>query len=105
MLTLSVPAIDHSVLPHKVETRPKATMEWLSRLPFASPINTAQQRVMALYRPAVARAASGLEVPLSKSGIPPYPQQRQAGSLLGELHAEHSIGNKYLLRSLSSHRT
>ena len=123
MLTLSVPAIDHSVLPHNVEIRPKATMEWLSRLPFASPIDTAQQLVMALYtlnripldedergallalyRPAVALVASSLEILLSESGIPPHPQQRQAGSLLGELHAEHSIGYKHLLRSLSTRR-
>ena len=49
MLTLSVPKIDHSVQPHKVDTQPKATMEWLSRLPFANPIDTAQQLVLALY--------------------------------------------------------
>jgi len=123
MLTLSVPKIDDSVQPHKVETRPKATMEWLSRLPFSSPIDTAQQLVLALYtlnripldedergallalyRPAVARAASSLEMLLSDSGIPPHPQQRQAGSLLGELHAEHSIGYKHLLRTLSTRR-
>ncbi|OZA14690.1 MAG: hypothetical protein B7X94_00575 [Hydrogenophilales bacterium 17-62-8] len=123
MLTLSVPTIDHSMRPHKVETRPKATTAWLSRLPFASPIDAAQQLAMALYtlnripldedergallalyRPVVARAASSLEVLLSESGIPPHPQQRQAGSLLGELHAEHSIGYKHLLRSLTSRR-
>lgn len=123
MLTLSVPQTDNSVLQHTVETRPKATAEWLARLPFASPIDTAQQLVMALYtlnripldeddrgallalyRPVVARAAASLETLLSESGVPPHPQQRQAGSLLGELHAEHSIGYKHLLRSLATRR-
>ena len=52
----------------------------------------------------VARAASSLETLLSDSGVPPHPQQRQAGSLLGELHAEHSIGYKHQLRSLTTRR-
>ncbi len=123
MLTLSVPTIDDSVQPHKVETRPKATIEWLSRLPFANPVDTAQQlalalytlnripldedergALLALYRPVIARAAASLEVLLSDAGIPPHPQHRQVGALLGELHAEHSIGYKHLLRSLSSRR-
>lgn len=123
MLTLNVPRTDNSVLQHTVETRPKATAEWLARLPFASPVDTAQQLVMALYtlnripldeddrgallalyRPVVARAASSLETLLSEAGVPPHPQQRQAGSLLGELHAEHSIGYKHLLRSLTTRR-
>ena len=123
MLTLKVPQTSNSVLQHKVETRPKATTEWLARLPFASPIDTAQQLVMALYtlnrrpldgddrgallalyRPVVARAASSLETLLSESGVPPHPQQRQAGSLLGELHAEHSIGYKHQLHSLTTRR-
>ena len=123
MLTLNVPQTNNSVLQHQVETRPKVTTEWLARLPFANPIETAQQLVMALYtlnrmpldeddrgallalyRPVVARAASSLETLLSESGVPPHPQQRQAGALLGELHAEHSIGYKHQLRSLTTRR-
>ena len=76
MLTLNIPDKD-SVLQHPAETRPKVVAEWLGRLPFASPADTAQQLVvglyalnrheladddryalMALYRPVVARAIS-----------------------------------------------
>lgn len=123
MPTFSIPQTDKTVLQHRVETRPKATAEWLARLPFANAIDTAQQLVMALYtlnrmaldeddrgallalyRPVIARASSSLETLLSESGIPPHPQQRQAGTLLAELHAEHSIGYKHLLRSLTTRR-
>lgn len=112
-----------ALLPHKIETRPKATAEWLARLPFASPVESAQHLVMALYalnrmqldeddrgallalyRPAVARATSGLEILLAESGVPPHPQQRQAGSLLGELQAELCAGHRQLLRSLTTRR-
>lgn len=122
MLTLDVPPADTSLLQHRIETRPKATLEWLARLPFASPIDTAQQLVlalytlnripldeddrsalMALYRPVVARAAASLEVLLLEAGVPP-PQQRQAGTLLRELQTEYSIGCKHVLRSLSGRR-
>ncbi|MBT9568413.1 MAG: hypothetical protein IV085_08960 [Thiobacillus sp.] len=123
MLTLDVPQTDASLLQHKIETRPKATLEWLARLPFASPIDTAQQLVlalytlnrvpldedarialMALYRPVVARAAASLEVLLLEAGVPPPPQQRQAGTLLRELQTEYSVGCKHGLRSLSGRR-
>lgn len=123
MPTFSIPQTDKTVLQHQVEIRPKATAEWLARLPFANAIDTAQKLVMALYtlnrmaldeddrgallalyRPVIARASSNIETLLSESGIPPHPQQRQAGTLLGELHAEHSIGYKHLLRSLSTRR-
>ena len=123
MLTLDVPQTDPTLLKHKVETRPKATLEWLSRLPFASPIETAQQLGLALYtlnripleedarsallaqyHPFVTRAATSLEVLLLEAGVPPPPQQRQAGALLRELHIEYSIGCKQLIRSLSTRR-
>ena len=122
MVSFSVPHTD--VVPHhSVETRPKATAAWLDRLPFSNPVDTAHQLVqalytlnrmplgeddrgalLALYRPVVARAASSLETVLSESGVPPHPQQRQAGTLLSELHAEHGIGYKHLLRSLTTRR-
>ena len=123
MFTLSVPLADPSTITHTVETRTGATSEWLARLPFASPVEAAQQLVtalhalnripldeddrialLALYRPVVARVATSLETQLSESGVPPLPQQQQAGSLLRELHTEHGIGYKHLLRSLSSRR-
>lgn len=123
MLTLDVPHTDASLLQHKIETRPKATLEWLGRLPFARPIDAAQQLVvalytlnrvpldeddrfalLALYRPVVARAAASLEVLLLDAGVPPPPQQRQAGTLLRELQMEYSIGCKHVLRSLSDRR-
>jgi len=123
MLTLDVPQTDAALLQHQIETRPKATLEWLARLPFASPIDAAQQLVlalytlnriplaeddrialMALYRPVVARAAASLEVLLLEAGVPPPPQQRQAGTLLRELQTEYSIGCKHVLRSLSGRR-
>ncbi|HEY9100417.1 MAG TPA: hypothetical protein VIN38_16245 [Thiobacillus sp.] len=123
MLTLDVPQTDPTLLNHKIETRPKATLEWLSRLPFASPIETAQQLGLALYtlnrtpldedarsallaqyHPFVTRAAASLEVLLLEAGVPPPPQHRQAGTLLRELQLEYSIGCKHLIRSLSTRR-
>ena len=122
MHTLNVPG-NEPVLQHTVETRPKAVAEWLDRLPFASPVETAQQLVMALYalnrhplgadeghallalyRPVVARAAAGLEALLAESGVPPHAQQRQIGTLLRELQIEHSIGYKQVLLAQSSRR-
>lgn len=123
MITLKAPRPEASVLQHAVETRPKATAEWLARLPFASPVDTAQQLVMALYslnrqplsedaryallalyRPVVARAADSLETLLAESGVPPHAQQRHNGVLLRELLIEHSIGYKHLLLALGSQR-
>ncbi len=122
MLTLNLPGPD-AALQHKVETRPKAVANWLDRLPFASPTDTAQQIVMALYglnrhalgeddrsallalyRPVVARAAASLEAQLAESGVPPHAQQRQAGALLRELHIEHGIGYKQVLQALTQRR-
>jgi hypothetical protein len=122
MLNLTVPGTD-PVLQHKVETRPKAITEWLDRLPFASPTDTAQQLAMALYalnrqplgaddryallalyRPVLARAAASLEALLTDSGVPPHAQQRQIGALLRELHIEHSIGYKQTLLGLTQRR-
>ena len=122
MLTLNVPGTD-AVLQHTAETRPKAVAEWLDRLPFASPVETAQQLVMALYalnrhplgaddrhallalyRPVVARAVASLEALLAESGVPPHAQQRQIGTLLRELHIEHSIGYKQVLLALANRR-
>jgi len=104
------------LLQQRVETRPKAVAAWLDRLPFASPMDTAQQLVAALYalnrhpldederyallalvRPAVARAAAALETLLADSGVPPHAQQRQIGALLRELHLEHSLGYQRVL--------
>lgn len=122
MLTLNIPDKD-SVLQHPAETRPKVVAEWLGRLPFASPADTAQQLVvglyalnrheladddryalMALYRPVVARAAASLEAQLADSGVPPHAQQRQLGALLRELHVEHSIGYKQVLLAQTTRR-
>jgi len=122
MLILNVPGTD-AVLQHTVETRPKAVAEWLDRLPFASPADTAQQllialyalnrqplgaderhALLALYRPVVARAVASLETLLAESGVPPHAQQRQTGTLLRELQIEHSIGYKQVLLALSSRR-
>jgi cyclic-di-GMP-binding protein len=117
MLKFSVPGTD-PLLQHTVETRPKAVAEWLDRLPFASPADTAQQLVtalyalnrhlrhalLALYRPVVARAAASLEAMLAESGVPPHAQQRQIGALLRELHIEHSIGYKQVMLALIHRR-
>lgn len=122
MLTLSVPTIDPA-RQHTGETRPKAVAAWLERLPFASPVDTAQQLVtalyalnrrpldegarttlLALYRPVVARVSASLETLLAESGVPPHAQQRQIGALLRELQIEHSIGYKHLLLALTGHR-
>ena len=89
MLTLSVPSLDPA-FPHPAETRPKALSAWLARLPYASPMETAQQLVtalyalnrrpldetvratlLALYRPVVARVGASLETLLAESGVPP----------------------------------
>lgn len=118
MLELNVPRTD---IPQqgKVGTDPRETAEWLERLPFASPVDAAQQLAMALYalnrrplagdarlgllalyRPVVARAAGSLEALLLESGVPPHQQQRQIGVLLRELHNEHATGYKQALRAL-----
>ena len=122
MLTLSVPDLDPA-FPHPAETRPKAVSAWLARLPYASPMETAQQLVtalyalnrrpldeaarttlLALYRPVVARVSASLEMLLAESGVPPHAQQRQVGALLRELQIEHGIGYKHLLLALSRRR-
>lgn len=122
MLDFSVPRTD-APQTAKVETRPRETAEWLERLPFASPIDAAQQlamalyalnrrplvsdarlALMALYRPVVARAAASLEALLLESGVPPHQQQRQIGILLRELHNEHAIGYKQALLALTDGR-
>ncbi len=122
MLNLSVPGPDPAAQ-RPAETRPKAVAEWLDRLPFASPVDTAQQLLMALYalnrhpldaddrhtllalvRPVLARAATSLEAMLADSGVPPHAQQRQIGALLRELHIEHSIGYKQVVLALTQRR-
>lgn len=122
MLDLSVPDTV-SISQYPVETRPKAIGAWLDRLPFASPADTARHllmalhalnrhpldaedrhALMALYRPVVARAASSLEALLADSGVPPHAQQRQLGTLLRDLHIEHSIGYKQMLLAFSQRR-
>jgi hypothetical protein len=119
MLTRQAPDIG-PVLKPMVETRPKAVVEWLDRLPFASPMDAAQQlldalhalnrhplggdarhALLVLYHPVVARAAASLEALLAESGVPPHAQQRQTGALLRELLTEYSIGYKRLLLALS----
>jgi hypothetical protein len=121
MLTLNLPRTGPSALQHAVETRPKATTEWLARLPFASPADAAQQllgalyalnrhalgederyALLPLYRPAVARAAASLETLLAGAGVPPLAQQQQTGTLLRELRIEHSIGYKHVLQAMLS---
>jgi len=123
MLTLKVPRIDDPGLRRPVETQPKATAAWLARLPFASPVDTAQQLVTALYalnrhplgederyallalfRPVVARAAANLETLLVEAGVPPHAQQRQGGMLLRELLIEHSFGYKHVLLAQGNRR-
>lgn len=123
MLTLNVPRTEDSVLLKEVETRPKATSEWLARLPLASPADAAQQLVMtlhtlnryplsaddrhalmALYRPVVMSVAGSLESMLSDTGVPPHAQQRQTGVLLRELLTEHGIGYKQLLLTMLNRR-
>jgi hypothetical protein len=122
MLNLHVPATD-PVLKQTTETRPKAVSAWLNQLPLASPMGTAQQLLMALYtlnrhpldaddryallalyRPVVTGAVSGLEALLTESAVPPNEAQRHAGTLLRELQIEHSIGYKQVLLSLTSPR-
>ena len=122
MLNFIVPDTDTG-LQHTVETRPKAVAAWLGRLPFASPTESAQQLVtalyalnrhplgtddrqalLALYRPVLARTAASLEALLAESGVPPYAQQRQIGALLRELHVEHSTGYKQVLQALTHQR-
>ncbi len=122
MLTLNIPDKD-AALQHAVETRPKAVADWLGRLPFASPADTAQQllvalyalnrhplgeddrhALLALYRPVIERAAASLESQLADAGVPPQAQQRQLGTLLRELHIEHSIGYKQALLGLANRR-
>lgn len=122
MLALSLPGTD-PVLQQKVETRPRAVAEWLDGLPFATPLEAAQQILMglyalnrhalddsdraellALYRPAVARAAASLETLIADAGLPPPPQPRQAGALLRELRIEFGTGYRHVLQGLASHR-
>ena len=121
-LTLSVPAID-PVQPHSVETRPKQVTEWLERLPFASPIDAAQQllaalsgmnrmqlgeadryKLLTLYRPAIARISQELETVLVDSGIPPLAKQRQMGAILHKLMTEQAYGYKLVLLALTKRR-
>ena len=123
MLTLNVPRTSASVPLKEVETRPKATSEWLARLPLACPADAAQQLVvalhalnryplsaddryalMALYRPVVISVAGSLESMLSDTGVPPHAQQRQTGEALRELLAEHGIGYKQLLLTMIHRR-
>ena len=122
MLDLNVPANDPA-LEGTVEIRPKAVAEWLERLPLASPADTAQQLVtalfalnrqtlgtderyalQALYRPVVERVATSLEALLVDAGVPPHAQLRQVGALLRELRIEFSIGYKQMLLSLTNLR-
>ena len=122
MLDFSLPKADPAVQ-HTVETRPKAVAAWLGRLPYASPVDAAQQLVAALnalnrhplgaddrhalltlYRPVIVRVAASLETLLAESGVPPYAQQRQAGTLLRELQRERSLGYKHLLMALTDQR-
>ena len=124
MLTLNLPRTGPSALERAVETRPKATLEWLARLPFASPADAAQQllgalyalnrytlgederyALLALYRPVVARVAASLETQLTDAGVPPLAQQQQCGTLLRELLVEHSIGYKHVLQAMLNRAT
>lgn len=122
MLTPNTSGAD-PVLQQTPETRPKAVAEWLQRLPFASPADTARQLVMALYTlnrhapgadeyhalvalycPVVARVAASLESQFADSGVPPHAQQRQIGTLLRELQTELGIGYKQILLAMANRR-
>jgi len=122
MLAFSLPQVDPLGRP-PVETRPKAVTAWLGRLPYASPVDAAQQllavlyalnrhslgaderhALLTLYRPVLVRVAASLETLLAESGVPPYAQQRQAGALLRDLQRERSIGYKHLLMALTDQR-
>ena len=106
-----------------VETRPKTVMEWLGRLPFGSPADTARQlatalyglnrhelgadehlALLALYRPMVARVTASLEAQFADSGAPPHAQQRQIGDLLRELQIELGVGYKQVLLAMANRR-
>jgi cyclic-di-GMP-binding protein len=122
MLAFSLPQADPAVQ-DTVETRPKTLAAWLDRLPYASPPDAAQQLVAALYalnrhplgaderhalltlyRPVIVRVAASLETLLAESGVPPYAQQRQIGTLLRDLQSERSLGYKHLLMALTDQR-
>ena len=115
MAVFNVPDVDPA-LKSAFETRPKPAQAWLAHLPYASPLDAGQQllsalhamnrstldvpvreALLALYRPAITRIAEGLETLLGETGIPPHTQQRQAGTLLRELHSEHAIVYQHLL--------
>lgn len=121
MLTLN--ASDADPAPQRPETRPKTVAEWLDRLPFGSPADTARQlatalyglnrhalgaderhALLALYRPMVARVTASLEAQFADSGAPPHPQQRQIGDLLRELQIELGIGYKQVLLAMANRR-
>ncbi len=113
-----LPATDGPVGKLPVETLPKATADWLARLPFASPVDVARQLVdalyalnrhpldageryelLSLYRPVVTRTVLSLESLIAESGIPPHAQQRQVGMLLRSLQIELGIGYKHVLQA------
>lgn len=117
MSLLTLPAPDSSLT---VETRPKLLTPWLERLPYASPLDTAQQllaalhalnrhslgmeeryTLMALYRPAITRAVANLEPLMTEAGVPPLAQQRQAAILMRDLLEATSIGYQHLWLGLS----
>ncbi len=119
MLTLEVPLIDAG-LQRAAETRPRAVAKWLALLPFASPVEAAQQLItglyalnrnpldadarhalLALYQPVVKRVGASLETLLAEAGVPPHARLRQTGVLLRELMIEFSIGHKHVLLALS----
>ncbi|MEW5966817.1 MAG: hypothetical protein AB1720_07470 [Pseudomonadota bacterium] len=122
MLALALPGTD-PVIAQKVETRPRAVVQWLDGLPYANPQQVAQQLLMALYalnrhtldgddraellalyRPVVARMVDSLEDQLGDTGLPPAPQQRQVGALLRELQIELGTGYKHVLQALANRR-
>ena len=115
MAEFNVPAVDPA-LKSAFEARAKQADAWLARLPFASPVDAAQQlltalhamnrstldsatrdTLLALYRPALARISTGLETLLGEAGIPPHAQPKQAGHLLRTLQHELAISCQLLL--------
>jgi hypothetical protein len=118
----STPPVDPA-LGDDFEAHPRLAADWLDRLPYANPVAAARQLLHALtamnrsalepglrhtlqtlYRPALLRAATGLTSLLGETGVPPHAQQREAATLLRELHREHVVACKLGIRGIGNPR-